>query len=114
MADNLKWITLDNGTHIPIEKGQTKGEAIDYFVYRHRASMKPIRVNNETYSRLRKMFSDYRHGTCSTVKEFDNIKIFDLDNTKFIVVGEYPYLDIIGKKTYRSREKLDKAWEENK
>lgn len=110
MADN-KWITLDNGTHIPIEKGQTKGEAIDTFVYRKRAEMRSISVGNDHYSRLRRMFSDYHLGTCKP-RVYENVKLFELDRTMYIVVGEYPDMVVIGKKTYKTHDKFYDEWEE--
>jgi hypothetical protein len=111
MAKPIRWITLDNGTHIPIEEGQTKGEAIDNFVYRHRANMKAIRLRADHYSRLKVMFSDYHRGAYKP-KEFDDIKLFDLDKTMFLVVGEYPYMVPIGSITYKTQEEFDEAWEE--
>ena len=109
MAKPIRWITLDNGTHIPIEEGQTKGEAIDNFVYRHRAKLKPIRLRADHYSRLKVMFSDYHQGKCKP-EEYDNMKIFSLDKTFYIVVGDYPDMIVIGKKTYKTHEKFREFW----
>ena len=36
-ADEPDWITLENGTHIPVEKGQTKKEATEQFLSRKEA-----------------------------------------------------------------------------
>ena len=111
MAKLIKWITLDNGTLIPIEEGQTKGEAIDNFVYRNRAKLKPIRLSGDHYSRLKRMFSDYHLGTFKP-KVYDNVKLFDLDKTTYIVVGEYPDMVAIGKINHKTYAELNHIWED--
>ena len=109
MTKLIKWITLDNGIHVPVEEGQTKGEAIDNFVYRNRAKLKPIRLRADYYSRLKVMFSDYHQGKCKP-EVYDNVKLFNLDRTMFLVVGEYPDMIVIGKKTCKTHEKFREFW----
>ena len=107
-----KWITLDNGTHVPLIEGKSIAESIDAFVYRNRAKMFPFHLDYDHYSRLKVLFSQYHLGTYQA-KVLQNVKLFDLDTTFYIVAGEYPDFKVIGKKTYKSVKKIVQIWEEN-
>ncbi len=121
MADNVRWITLDKGTHVPVKPGQSEEEAIKEFVLTRLNSKKKKKkksqryrtISGDHYSRLRVMWSDYARGACKPV-EREGIKYFDIDRSIYAVSGEYPEFKIVAAKKFRSATALTKYLEELK
>ncbi len=106
-----KWITLDNGTHVPILKGKSVAESMDAFVYKNRAKLHKINISYDHYSRLKAMFSDYHLGKAAYVVELQSAKLFSVDKTMYLVVGEYPYMYAVESLTFSTWKDDKEFWE---
>ena len=64
-------------------------------------------ISQDHYSRLRIMWSDYHLGTCKPVEK-NGVKYFNVDNTIYFTVGEYPNFKIINVRTFKNTFYLEK------
>ena len=64
-------------------------------------------ISQDHYSRLRIMWSDYHLGTCKPIEK-NGVKYFNVDNTIYYTVGEYPNFKIINARTFKNTFYLEK------
>ena len=64
-------------------------------------------ISSDHYSRLKRMWSDYHLGTCKPVEK-DGVKYFNVDNTIYYTVGDYPNFKIIDVKRFKNTFYLER------
>lgn len=70
-----------------------------------------VKISADHYSRLCTMWSDYNLGTCKPVEK-NGVKFFNVDNTIYRTVGDYPYFHISNKIPFRDTFKLEQFLKE--
>lgn len=81
--DNIKWITLDNGVHIPIRPGEDKEEAVkEFFAGKYEDELKEVKQEDIRY--LENLVSDGKSHISSPRWRFD-----EKERTAFKDLGNY-------------------------